>query len=80
MISEAVTTNESPTWKATYPIDATIISTHIEARPLKPSMMLMAFDTPVTTSRVNAIANGDIAISWSMPGIVVRWITPSSRE
>ena len=33
-------------------------NTHMEAKPLKPSMMLVAWATPVTQSTVKATANG----------------------
>ena len=48
----------SPTWKPTYAIATIIISTHIDARPLKPSMMLTALATPVTASTVSSMAKG----------------------
>ncbi len=57
-----------------------IIITHIDARPLKPSMMLMALATPVTHSSVSAIAAGIQTIRWSTPGMSVCKMTASSSQ
>ena len=53
--------------------------THIEARPLKPSMMLTAWATPVMTKTVTTAAPAEKPTTQSSPGMSVRTITLSTR-
>jgi hypothetical protein len=48
----------SPNWSAIIPRAVDIITTEPEAKPLKPSMILMALASPATETAVNRTANG----------------------
>jgi hypothetical protein len=70
----------SPTWYETYATARSMNSAHIDASPLNPSMMLMAFERPVTASTVKPTAAGYHWISVSRPGMSVRMMTASSSQ
>ena len=57
-----------------------MITTHIDAKPLKPSMMLNALATPVTTNTVTSNAPSGKATTQSRPGMSVRVITACTSQ